>query len=67
MMVKVNLNYKRRRPEPTLKEETDVVVRILKTTICGTDLHILRNNVATFKEGSILVMKALELLKLVVL
>lgn len=42
------------RPDPKVQEGTDAVVRILKTTICGTDLHILRGNVATFKEGSIL-------------
>ena len=42
------------RPRPKIIQNTDAVVRILKTTICGTDLHILRNNVSTFKDGSIL-------------
>ena len=42
------------RPIPTVVNATDAVVRIEKTTICGTDLHILRNNVATFKPGTIL-------------
>lgn len=26
---------------PTIQQETDVIVKVLKTTICGTDLHIL--------------------------
>jgi len=42
------------RPVPTLKAPTDVIVRIHKTTICGTDLHILRGNVATVANGRIL-------------
>lgn len=42
------------RPKPTLIEDTDVIVRIEKTTICGTDLHILRGNVSTFKDDTIL-------------
>ena len=29
------------KPKAALKESTDAVVRILRTTICGTDLHIL--------------------------
>lgn len=30
------------------------MVKILKTTICGTDLHILKGNVPEVKEGTIL-------------
>jgi len=41
-------------PKPILQEATDAVVRILKTTICGTDLHILKGDVPTVKEGRIL-------------
>ncbi|MFN0078004.1 MAG: zinc-dependent alcohol dehydrogenase family protein [Prosthecobacter sp.] len=41
-------------PKPVLQEATDAVVRILKTTICGTDLHILKGDVPTVKEGRIL-------------
>ena len=29
------------KPKPTLKEPTDAIVKVLRTTICGTDLHIL--------------------------
>lgn len=42
------------RPKPELKDSGDAVVRILKTTICGTDLHILRGDVATCAPGRIL-------------
>ena len=28
-------------PKPVIKNPTDAIVRVLKTTICGTDLHIL--------------------------
>lgn len=41
-------------PKPMLKEATDAVVRITKTTICGTDLHILKGDVPTVSEGRIL-------------
>ena len=29
-------------PKPELHDATDAVVRMVKTTICGTDLHILK-------------------------
>lgn len=42
------------RPKPALKEPTDAVVKIAKTTICGTDLHILKGDVPTVSDGRIL-------------
>lgn len=39
------------KPRPTLQEPTDAVVRILHTTICGTDLHILKGDVPTVTDG----------------
>ncbi|MEY4483553.1 MAG: hypothetical protein RL693_1005 [Verrucomicrobiota bacterium] len=42
------------RPKPILLEATDALVRITKTTICGTDLHILKGDVPTVGEGRIL-------------
>ena len=42
------------RPKPTLQLPSDVIVRITRTTICGTDLHILKGDVATCKAGTIL-------------
>ena len=41
-------------PKPGLKAATDAVVRMTRTTICGTDLHILKGDVATVAEGRIL-------------
>lgn len=42
------------RPKPKIIEPTDAVVRITKTTICGTDLHILKGDVPTCSVGTIL-------------
>ncbi|MDI1229293.1 MAG: zinc-dependent alcohol dehydrogenase family protein [bacterium] len=42
------------RPMPTIQASTDAIVRILKTTICGTDLHILKGDVPTCTPGRIL-------------
>lgn len=37
--------------KPVIKKPTDVIVRIARTTICGTDLHILKGDVPTVAEG----------------
>jgi alcohol dehydrogenase len=42
------------RPKPEISEPTDAIVKILKTTICGTDLHILKGDVPTCTPGRIL-------------
>src|SRR5579871_1339103 len=42
------------RPKPQLQAPTDAIVRVTKTTICGTDLHILKGDVATCAPGRIL-------------
>jgi alcohol dehydrogenase len=42
------------RPKPAIIEPTDAIVKILKTTICGTDLHILKGDVPTCTPGRIL-------------
>jgi alcohol dehydrogenase len=31
--------------DPTIEQATDAIVRIDSTTICGTDLHILKGDV----------------------
>lgn len=41
-------------PAPVLQRPTDVIVRITKTTICGTDLHILKGDVPEVADGRIL-------------
>lgn len=40
--------------KPEITETTDAIVKITKTTICGTDLHILKGDVASCKPGRIL-------------
>jgi alcohol dehydrogenase len=42
------------RPMPELQAVTDAIVKIIKTTICGTDLHILKGDVPTCEAGRIL-------------
>jgi len=42
------------RPEPALQAPGDAIVRIVKTTICGTDLHILKGDVPSCAPGRIL-------------
>jgi alcohol dehydrogenase len=42
------------RPKPQIKDPGDAVVKMVKTTICGTDLHILKGDVPTCKPGRIL-------------
>lgn len=41
-------------PKPTITSPTDAIVKITRTTICGTDLHILKGDVATCQVGRIL-------------
>jgi len=42
------------KPKPTIMLATDAIVRITTTTICGTDLHILKGDVSTVIDGRIL-------------
>lgn len=42
------------RPKPEIQAPGDAIVRIVKTTICGTDLHILKGHVPTCAPGRIL-------------
>ncbi|MFE9644491.1 alcohol dehydrogenase catalytic domain-containing protein [Streptomyces sp. NPDC006365] len=41
-------------PDPAIEDPADTVVRIEATTICGTDLHILRGDLPEVKPGTIL-------------
>ncbi|WP_246040638.1 zinc-dependent alcohol dehydrogenase family protein [Roseovarius arcticus] len=41
-------------PKPAILEPGDAIVRVTQTTICGTDLHILKGDVATATPGRIL-------------
>jgi alcohol dehydrogenase len=42
------------RPMPHIATPTDAIVKIAKTTICGTDLHILKGDVQTCTPGRVL-------------
>src|SRR5690348_14124577 len=42
------------KPQPAIQEPTDAIVKITKTTICGTDLHIMKGDVPTVTDGRIL-------------
>jgi alcohol dehydrogenase len=43
-----------KKPKPQIQQATDAIVRITKTTICGTDLHILKGDVPEVTDGRIL-------------
>ena len=41
-------------PKPAIVNDTDAIVRVDATTICGTDLHILKGDVPAVTDGRIL-------------
>jgi alcohol dehydrogenase len=42
------------RPEPTIQTPSDAIIKLTSTTICGTDLHIIKGDVPTVKPGRVL-------------
>jgi alcohol dehydrogenase len=42
------------RPKPDIAAPTDAIIKVTKTTICGTDLHILKGDLASCTPGRIL-------------
>ena len=42
------------KPKPVIKNSTDAIIKISKTTICGTDLHIMKGDVPEVIDGLIL-------------
>jgi alcohol dehydrogenase len=42
------------RPKPEIGHPEDAIVRLTRTTICGTDLHILKGDVPTCQPGTTL-------------
>lgn len=42
------------RLKPVVQAPGDAIVRVKRTTLCGTDLHILKGDVATCKPGTVL-------------
>jgi threonine dehydrogenase-like Zn-dependent dehydrogenase len=41
-------------PEPKLQKQSDAIIRITSSAICGPDLHFIRGTAAGMKEGRIL-------------
>jgi threonine dehydrogenase-like Zn-dependent dehydrogenase len=41
-------------PDPVLRHEEDIILRITATAICGSDLHLYRGKVPSIKSGDIL-------------
>ncbi|HLS02979.1 MAG TPA: alcohol dehydrogenase catalytic domain-containing protein, partial [Beutenbergiaceae bacterium] len=41
-------------PDPTIRVASDAIVQVDTTTICGTDLHILKGDVPAVEDGRIL-------------
>ena len=42
------------KPKPLIVEPSDAILKVLKTTICGTDLHIMKGDVPSVTDGRIL-------------
>lgn len=42
------------KPKPVIKQPSNAIIRITKTTICGTDLHIMKGDVPEVIDGLIL-------------
>src|SRR6202162_1825972 len=42
------------KPRPAVKDPGDAIVRITTSTICGTDLHILKGDLPAVTDGRIL-------------
>ena len=42
------------KPRPTIQEPGDAIVRVTTSTICGTDLHILKGDLPAVTDGRIL-------------
>ena len=40
-------------PKPVIQDSSDAIVRILRTTIFGSDLHILKGHVPSASDGRI--------------
>src|ERR1700733_7303622 len=42
------------KPRPTIQDQGDAIVRITTSTICGTDLHILKGDLPAVTDGRVL-------------
>lgn len=39
------------KPKPEIENPTQAIVKLVRTTICGTDLHIIKGDVPTVAQG----------------
>jgi len=42
------------KPKPGINKTTDAIVKVIKTTICGTDLHIMKGDLPEVADGRII-------------
>jgi len=42
------------RPQPKVQNPTDAVIKLTRTTICGSDLHIIQGHVPTVEPGRVI-------------
>ncbi|MDF1704893.1 MAG: alcohol dehydrogenase catalytic domain-containing protein [Aeromicrobium sp.] len=53
----------REHPDPKLQEDTDIILKVTSTTICGTDTHIIKGGVPTAPHGTVLGHEGLGIVK----
>ena len=41
-------------PEPTIQDPTDAIIKVTASSICGTDLHMVRGTLSGMKPGTII-------------
>ena len=41
-------------PDPKIEQDSDVIIKITSTAICGSDLHLYDGYIPTMKSGDIL-------------
>ena len=41
-------------PDPTLLNPKDAILRVILSSVCGSDLHLLNGYVPTMREGDII-------------
>ncbi|HEX7082855.1 MAG TPA: alcohol dehydrogenase catalytic domain-containing protein [Gaiellaceae bacterium] len=44
----------REHPDPAIREQTDIILRVTTTTLCGTDVHVLNGGVPDAPPGTVL-------------
>lgn len=42
------------RPIPTIRDPSDAIIKLTRTTICGSDLHIIQGHVPTVDKGRVI-------------